>query len=319
MAGEFELIERLRQATRQPREDVRLDIGDDAAVLAMPPGHELVAALDTMVEGTHFLPGTAPDALGWKLLATNLSDLAAMGAQPAWAMLGLTLPRADAAWIDGFARGFAQLAARYRLALVGGDTTGGPLAMSVAIHGFVPAGAAITRHGAQVGDVVFVTGTLGDGAAGLSCARALRQDAHAQLLLERMRRPTPRVEAGLALRGVAHACIDVSDGLVQDLGHICAASGVGAELDAAALPLSPALCASFDDAAARRFALAGGDDYELCFCVPAACADSVPVLLAECGGATRIGRIVAGTGVRVRDTDGAWLKPARLGWDHFAP
>ena len=319
---EFRLIDRIRERTAQPREDVRLGIGDDAALLAVPAGQELAVAIDTMVEGVHFPAGTAPADIGWKALAVNLSDLAAMGATPAWALLALTLPRPDAAFVDGFAEGFAQLAGQYRLALVGGDTTRGALTLSVAVHGFVPPGQALTRAGAQVGDAVLVTGTLGDAAAGLRCLPS-RMDVQAtarDFLVNRLNRPTPRVAAGLALRGRASACIDVSDGLLADLGHLCTASGVGAEIDAALLPCSPALLGAFDEAAVRDFALTGGDDYELCFTVPAARMDEVRDDLAKLGcGATRIGRIVAGEGVRVRGADGEWLEPARSGWDHFAP
>lgn len=319
---EFRLIDRIRERTTQPRDDVRLGIGDDAALLAVPAGQELAVAIDTMVEGVHFPEGTAPADIGWKALAVNLSDLAAMGATPVWALLALTLPRPDAAFVDGFAEGFAQLAGQYRLALVGGDTTRGALTLSVAVHGFVPPGQALTRAGAQVGDAVLVTGTLGDAAAGLRCLPS-RMDVQAtarDFLVNRLNRPTPRVAAGLALRGRASACIDVSDGLLADLGHLCTASGVGAEIDAALLPCSPALLGAFDEAAVRDFALTGGDDYELCFTVPAARMDEVRDDLAKLGcGATRIGRIVAGEGVRVRGADGAWLEPARSGWDHFAP
>ncbi|MFK2929647.1 thiamine-phosphate kinase [Dyella agri] len=321
---EFRLIDRIRERTAQGREDVRLGIGDDAALLAVPPGMELAAAVDTLVEGVHFPVGTAPADIGWKALAVNLSDLAAMGATPAWALLALTLPdtlapAAREAFVDGFADGFAALAGSQRLALVGGDTTRGPLAVSVTVHGFVPAGQALLRAGARVGDAVLVTGTLGDAAAGLALWQRAESDARAASLVARLNRPTPRLAAGLALRGHANACIDVSDGLLADLGHICAASGVGAEIEAALLPRSSALLGLFDDAAARDLALSGGDDYELCFTVPAARATEVQADLARLGcGATRIGRIVAGEGVRVRDADGGWLEPSRRGWDHFA-
>ena len=319
---EFSLIERLRERTACPRDDVRLGIGDDAAVLAVPGGMELAVAVDTMVEGVHFLPGQAPFDLGWKALAVNLSDLAAMGAVPAWALLALTLPTAWAAsereaFVDGFAEGFAALARAHRVALVGGDTTGGPLAMSVTVHGFVPPGQAITRAGAQVGDVVLVTGTLGDAVAALHLLRAGEAQAADAPLLERMHRPTPRVAAGLALRGRAHACQDISDGLVADLGHICTASGVGAVIDADALPRSAALRARFGEATARDFALACGDDYELVFTAPEAAVATICRELEPHGGATRIGRIVAGRGVRVHDAQGREVTPTQQGWDHF--
>jgi len=316
---EFSLIDRIRQRTAQSRDDVRLGIGDDAALLAVPSGQELAVAIDTMVEGVHFPRDTPAADIGWKALAVNLSDLAAMGATPAWALLALTLPRADEALIDGFADGFAQLAQTYRLALVGGDTTRGALTISVAVHGFVPPGKALTRAGAQVGDAVLVTGTLGDAASGLQLLQQRRRgDAQSNYLIERLNRPTPRVAAGLALRERASACIDVSDGLLADLGHICATSGVGAEIEAALLPRSSALLDLFDDVSSRGFALSGGDDYELCFTVPPQRVASVQADLARLGcGATRIGRIVEGEGVKVRDANGQWLESAHQGWDHF--
>ena len=323
---EFRLIDRIHARTAQVREDVRLGIGDDAALLAVPAGQELAVAIDTLVEGVHFPLGTAPADIGWKALAVNLSDLAAMGATPAWALLALTLPElpaeAQAARVDGLADGFAQLAQAYGVALVGGDTTRGPFALSVAVHGFVPPGQALHRGGARTGDLVFVTGTLGDAAAGLQ-RLALSADPDEEkrrgFLRARLNRPQPRVAAGLSLRGRASACIDVSDGLLADLGHLCAASAVGAEIEVERLPLSSALLGSCDEAAAHDYALAGGDDYELCFTVPPALAGEVQADLARLGcGAARIGRIVEAPGVRVRGTEGEWLTPARRGWDHFA-
>ncbi|TAL90607.1 MAG: thiamine-phosphate kinase [Rhodanobacter sp.] len=320
---EFDLIELIRQRTAQPRDDVRLGIGDDAAVLAVPAGQELAVAIDTLVDGVHFPRGTAPADIGWKALAVNLSDLAAMGASPAWALLSLTLPQADSAFVEGFVEGFVQLAQPHRLALVGGDTTRGPLTVSIAVHGFVPPGQALTRQGARVGDVVLVTGTLGDAAAGLHVLQQpARHDDGSSLrefLVGRLNRPTARVAAGIALREQAHACIDVSDGLLADLGHICTASGVGAEIDAALLPRSSALLGLYDNTTALQFALSGGDDYELCFCVPASRLAQVQADLSRLGGgATRIGRIVAGAGVRVRGRDGTWLESGSSGWEHFA-
>jgi thiamine-monophosphate kinase len=324
---EFRLIDRIRERTAQGREDVRMGIGDDAALVAPPVGQELAIAIDTMVEGVHFPQGTAPADIGWKSLAVNLSDLAAMGASPAWALLALTLPPQSREhvqqFIDGFAEGFAQLAQPHRLALIGGDTTRGALAVSVAVHGFVPPGKALTRAGARAGDVVLVTGTLGDAAAGLQLlqqgARIDEGDGRAAYLIERLNRPTPRLAAGLALRERASACIDVSDGLLADLGHICEASGLGAEIDAPLLPRSSMLLGAFDEATARDFALAGGDDYELCFTVPSSLVAEVQTDLARMGcGATRIGRMVEGNGVRARDERGQWLEATHRGWDHFA-
>jgi thiamine-monophosphate kinase len=315
---EFDLIDRIRRHTSVHRDDVLTGIGDDAAVVAVPAGRELAIAVDTLVEGIHFPPGTDPADIGWKALAVNLSDLAAMGATPAWALLALTTPDGDEAFFDGLARGFAELATPYRLALIGGDTTRGPLTVTVAVHGFIAPGEALLRSGARVGDVVMVTGTLGDAAAGLRCLEEHDLTPYASMI-DRLNRPVPRVSAGQALRGVATACIDISDGLVADLGHICTASGVGASIDAALLPRSSALLTHFAEADAQDFALGGGDDYELCFTVPADQAAEVGAVLSRLGcGATRIGRIVEGAGVRVVDDAGETLMPARSGWNHFA-
>jgi len=315
---EFDLIERIRRHTDTHRDDVAVGIGDDAAVVVVPAGRELAIAVDTLVEGIHFPVGTAPADIGWKALAVNLSDLAAMGATPAWALLALTLPSPDEAFIDGLARGFAELATPYRLALIGGDTTRGPLTVTVTVHGFTTPGQALLRSGARVGDVVMVTGTLGDAAAGLRCLAEADIAPYASLV-ERLNRPTPRVAAGQALRGIATACVDVSDGLVADLGHICNKSRVGAEIDPALLPHSSAMLTNFHDVDAIAFALSGGDDYELCFTVPADKASDVAADLARVGcGATRIGRIVEGEGVRVVDAAGQVRKPERAGWNHFA-
>lgn len=315
--AEFDLIDLIRDRCAVARDDVRLGIGDDAALLAVPLGNLLAVSTDTLVSGVHFLPGTAASDIGWKALAVNLSDLAAMGAEPAWATLALTLPSADARWVAAFADGFAELARRHRVALVGGDTTQGALSITVTIHGFVPPGAALTRAGARAGDGVYVTGTLGDAAAALS--RLQSKSACDPQLVERLHRPMPRVAQGLILRSRATSCIDVSDGLVADLGHICAASGVAAEIDADTLPASPALIAAFAAEDRRAFQLVGGDDYELCFSAPDAIASGLLRELADSGcAATRIGRVVAGAGVQVRDANGNPLALPSAGWEHFA-
>ncbi len=323
---EFDLIEAIRARSAMRRDDVLLGIGDDAALLRPPPGHALAVALDTLIEGVHFPVGTAPADIGYKALAVNLSDLAAMGATPAWALMSLSLPHAERRYVEQLLDGFMALAEPHRVALVGGDTVRGPLAISITVHGFVPEAQALRRSGARPGDAVFVTGTLGDAAAGLACLDRERDDADRLLtasvdsrkaLLARLNRPTPRIAAGQLLRGAASACIDVSDGLVADLAHLCAASGVGAQLDAGALPLSSALLTLFADPA-RDFALTGGDDYELCFTASAERAGPILADLARSGGgATRIGRIVEGQGVDVRDADGRPLKVSTQGWDHF--
>jgi len=312
--SEFSLIERIRRRV-QTRSDVVLGIGDDAALLQVPPDRLLVAAQDTLNVGVHFPATTAPADVGWKALAVNLSDLAAMGAEPAWCLLSLSLPAADEVWLDAFIDGFSELAALHRVALVGGDTTRGPLSLSIAAHGFVPPGQALCRAGANVGDEVWVTGTLGDAAAALRQWSAGRPVALE--LQSRLDRPTPRVAAGIALRGLASACIDVSDGLLADLGHLLEASGVGADIDIAGLPTSAAL-AAWNDESRWQAQLSGGDDYELCFTAPQALRAQVERALAATGtAATPIGRIVAKRGCRVRTPQGSDWHPARHGYRHF--
>ena len=326
--AEFDLIELIRARCNVAREDVRLGIGDDAALLVPPRGQLLAISTDSLVGGVHFPDDTRACDIGWKALAVNLSDLAAMGATPAWATLTLTLPRADSRWVSEFADGFASLAAEFKLALVGGDTTQGQLNIGVCVHGFVPQGAALLRSGARVGDAIFVTGTLGDAAAGLRCLDTSSDDAQRlfnapagtrEALLARLNRPTPRVNQGLALRGQASACIDVSDGLVADLGHICNASGVGAQIEVDALPASPALLRLFDADMRRTLQLSGGDDYELCFTANAQTAPNLLGDIARSGcAATRIGRIVATPGVYLSDGHGQAVPLDRSGWEHFA-
>lgn len=313
---EFDLIDVIRARCGQARHDVTLGIGDDAAVLDVPPDRQLVACTDTLVAGVHFPETTLPEDIGWKALAVNLSDLAAMGAEPAWALLALTLPDGDARFVEAFVDGFAALAREHHVALVGGDTTQGPLSVTVTAMGSVRAGQALTRAGAHAGDTVFITGTLGDAAGGLKVRESKQRPARA--LLARLNRPEPRIAAGLALRGIASACIDVSDGLLADLGHVCTASRIGAEIDADALPISPALTAAFDSRTCLGFALSGGDDYELCFTASAARGAEVVEMLERAGcGATRIGRIVAGVGVRILDAHGNAMATPHAGWEHF--
>ena len=267
--GEFELIARYFSRP-VARRDVLVGVGDDAALLEVPAGQVLAAATDTLVEGRHFLPDAPPESVGHQALAVNLSDLAAMGAEPAWTLLALSLPEPDTHWLEGFARGFHALADRAGLTLVGGDTVRGPRVVTVQVLGFVPAGLALRRDGARPGDVLYASGSLGDAAAGLELLRDGRRADTDSPLVRRYRFAEPRLALGMALRGVASAAMDVSDGLLGDLGKLCDASGVGAILELEQLPLSPALLASFDATQAERFALGGGDDYELVFTVPRA-------------------------------------------------
>ena len=321
--GEFELIERYFRAgangVLQRRGDVDLGIGDDAALLRMPPDRQLVAALDTLVEGRHFPFGCAPASIGHRALAVNLSDLAAMGAQPCWFLLALTLPDSDAAFLDAFASGLHALANRYDVALVGGDTTAGPLAVSVQALGTVEPGTALLRSGGSAGDLLYVSGTPGDAAAGLALLQHPESDTTApmQFLLQRFLYPEPRVELGRALRGMASACIDVSDGLAADAAKLSGASGCGASIDAAKLPLSEALVQVMGARRAVQYALNGGDDYELCFTVPAARRQQFEAQLTnvKCR-VTCIGMLEKQSGLRVTH-DGVAVACDTHGYDHF--
>lgn len=319
MTGEFDIIRRHFAAATPPRDDVSTGIGDDAAVLQAPAGHELVACIDTLVAGRHFPANTAPRAIGHKALAVNLSDLAAMGAQPAWCMLTLTLPDYDQDWLAGFMQGFAALAQQFDLQLVGGDTTRGPLSVTVSAHGFVPVGQAILRHGAQAGDHIHVTGTLGD--AGL--ALQLGDDAPDELRA-RLDYPAPRVEAGLRLRGLATAAIDISDGLLADLGHLLERDALGASIELDQLPQSFAFQDGVRNAGPHaadllhEVPLNAGDDYELCFTAPADRQADIEAVCADIDcGCTRIGVIDAQPGIRCLQAHAAGFVPAHMGFDHF--
>ncbi|PJK07802.1 thiamine-phosphate kinase [Lysobacteraceae bacterium NML08-0793] len=313
--AEFDLIERIRRRSLA-RPDVLLGIGDDAALLAPPARMQLVVATDTLNHGVHFPPQTHSFDIGWKSLAVNLSDLAAMGAQPAWVSLSLSLPDADSGWLDGFIDGFMQLAAQHDMALIGGDTTRGPLSVCVSVIGFIEPGKALRRDAAQVGDDVWVSGTLGDAAAAL----ALWQQGSPmpQALRQRLDRPEPRLALGQQLAGLAHAAIDISDGLLADVGHIAAASRVGIEIDLQHLPTSAALQA-LDVAQQTRlhWQAGGGDDYELCFTAPAAQRDAILARAYACAtGVSRIGRVRAGAGVSAL-LSGQPVQANRSGFQHF--
>ena len=312
--AEFDLIERIRQRVAS-RGDVVLGIGDDAALLQVPAGMQLVVAMDALNSGVHFPPETAPADIGWKALAVNLSDLAAMGALPAWCTLSLSLPDANSDFVDGFLDGFLALAEQHDIALVGGDTARGPLSICVTVHGFIEPGTALRRDGACIGDDLWVSGSLGDAAAALSQWRA--GGAIDPGLRARLDRPTPRVSLGRALRGIATSCIDISDGLLADLGHVCKASDVGVRVDVDALPASQALRACFDAEAIRRLQATGGDDYELCFSAPVELRSAVIEAASTHAPVTRIGRIVSRNGVSALDASGVAWQPGQAGFRHF--
>ncbi len=322
MLSEFDLIKQYFQRARPAGPQTVLGIGDDCALLAPSPGKLLAVSSDMLVEDRHFFAGADPFRLGHKSLAVNLSDLAAMGAAPLGFTLALALPKADRDWLDGFSRGLFALADRHGCELVGGDTTKGPLNICITIFGELAPGQALRRDAARAGDDIWISGTLGDARLALAACLdevELDPDAHA-LAAQRLHAPTPRVALGrlLAEGRLAHAALDISDGLVGDLGHILAASRVGATLDVDALPAGPVLARQAPDLR-RRFAAAGGDDYELCFTAPAAHRDAILAAGERSGTAvTRVGRIEAEAGLRLVDRDGAPLALQLHGWDHFS-
>jgi len=298
-----------------------LGVGDDCALLAPSPGMQLAVSSDMLLEGRHFSPQDSPAGIGHKSLAVNLSDLAAMGATPRWATLSIALPDVNDAWLTAFARGFFRMADLHGIELVGGDTTRGALTLSITVMGEVPPGQALRRDGAQAGDDIWVSGVLGSAAMALAYrqGRLFMEQVDAARVLPALYLPMPRVELGVALRGIAHSAIDISDGLLGDLGHILQRSKTGAVIEFAALPTLPVVQNYLQEAVARNCVLAGGDDYELCFTAPPANRD---VVLAAATSAdvsvTRIGRITAEPGLTVIGTDGQPLPIEHTGYDHFA-
>jgi len=333
---EFDLI---RRYFTRPAPSALLGVGDDAALLQVSAGNVLAVSCDMLVSGTHFFADADPFLLGHKALAVNLSDMAAMGAVPRWATLAIALPNADEAWLEKFSAGFFSLARQHGVELVGGDTTRGPLNLCVTIFGEVSAQQALRRSGAQIGDEIWVSGTLGDAALALAHLqnRIVLNEAELAHCVVALHKPQPRVALGLALRGIANSAIDISDGLLADLGHILDASQVGAEIDFSLLPVSdvlrslspspsPAGGRGVRDSAGeggaqsliQQCALAGGDDYELCFTIPATRHAEVLHIAAQLDlPLTRIGKVVAGHGCIVHDAAGNPLNIETCGYDHF--
>jgi thiamine-monophosphate kinase len=308
--SEFTLIRRFFTQQRVTNPSTRLGIGDDCALLAIPDGYELAVTTDTMVENVHFFAGTDPELLGHKLLAVNLSDLAAMGAKPISVTLALTLPKVDENWLAAFARGLLNLAERYAVDLIGGDTTSGPLTLTVQAMGLVPKGQALRRSAARPGDCIYMTGFLGDAGLGLKIEQGF-SCAEPEAALSRFHRPEPQTEAGQALIGIANACIDLSDGLAGDLGHILEQSRVGACLDWDALPLSEAVLAYVNETGDWSMPLTAGDDYELCFTVSPEQAAQLTI------AATKIGIIESRPGLRLNKS--GTIKPLEVkGFEHFS-
>lgn len=319
MLSEFDLI--ARYFTRPLRHDSRaaLGIGDDCALLTPAPGTQLAISSDMLVEGRHFFPNANPAKLGHKCLAVNLSDLAAMGAKPVAFTLALSLPEAKPEWLAAFSEGLFKLADAHGCELIGGDTTKGPLNICITVFGELPSGQALRRDAARAGDDVWISGTLGEARLALAgCREEIMLDTAAiEAAAVRLDEPIPRVALGIALRGVAHAAIDISDGLIGDLGHVLQRSGVGATVNVDALPAGPTLERRSQDMR-RRFALAGGDDYELCFTAPVSKRNAVAAAArAAATTVTRVGSIEAAAGLRLTDADGAPLDLQLSSFDHF--
>ncbi|TNG01087.1 MAG: thiamine-phosphate kinase [Gammaproteobacteria bacterium] len=320
MPSEFELIRQLSELQAVRRNEVRLGIGDDAALLDIPADNELVLTTDTLNGGVHFPEQTLPEDIGYKSLAVNLSDLAAMGATPVAANLSLSLPKADESWLKRFAEGFFQVADQYDVQLVGGDTTRGPLSISVTAMGFVRKGRALLRSGAMPGDMIYVTGHLGDAGAALLALQGELKLSGPQndQLLKRLNRPEPRNQVGQRLSGLASACIDLSDGLIADLGHILQRSHTGATLYVERLPVSPTLQTCFDLAGGWYVPLSSGDDYELCFTIPESRQAEVESIVQDFDlPITWIGMIESLPGLRLLMDDGSEYSGGAGGYDHF--
>lgn len=319
MIHEFDLINRYFKPQLVLRNDVALGIGDDCALLSPPHGQLLAITTDTLVENIHFFPHACAKSLGHKVVAVSLSDLAACGAEPAWATLSLTLPSIDVQWLDKFSATFLRVLQQYRVQLVGGNTTRGPLSITTQLIGFVPQTLALRRDNAQPGDDIYVTGTLGDAGIALSClkhihplsAQALAQIQH------RLDYPIPRVKAGLVIRDKIHAAIDISDGLAADLGHILAQSQVGATVYLAELPLSSIL-QQLPKTTAWQAALTAGEDYELCFTAAPTQRTAIEAALTNIGcPCQRVGTIELAPGLRVRYPDGQPFPLQQRGFTHF--
>ncbi|MDY4349915.1 thiamine-phosphate kinase [Pectobacterium brasiliense] len=320
--GEFDLIARYFNRVRSSRRDVELGIGDDCALLTVADKQMLAVSTDTLVSGAHFLPDIDPADLGYKSLAVNLSDLAAMGADPAWLSLAITLPKSNSQWLSAYSDSLFELLDYYGMQLVGGDTTRGPLSLTLTIHGLVPVGRALTRRGARIGDWIYVTGSLGDSAAGLAILQNtlhVEDEKARQGLIQRHLRPQPRILQGQALRDLASSAIDLSDGLISDLQHILKASECGARINLESIPQSDWLRGCVDEEQALRWALSGGEDYELCFTVPEINRGALELALGHLGADyTCIGQIgPSSEGLRFfRDNKATELN--WKGYDHFS-
>lgn len=323
MPSEFDII-RQYFTFNAARDDVVLGIGDDAAIVTVPEGYQLVQSVDTLVSGIHFPVETSPQDIAYKSLVVNLSDMAAMGAEPAWFTLAITLPSDDEDWLKAFSESLSDLAKEFNLQLIGGDTTNGPLCISITINGFVPTGQALTRNKAQVTDKVYVSGTIGDAALALAAwqDQCLLRDDTVNYLNEKLNRPTPQIELGLFLRDYASACIDISDGLIADLGHIIEESqidnGLGATINFESIPLSREFQENITDKTLSvPLILSGGDDYELCFTIPKNKQSQFEDVIKEYGfQVTCIGEIDEQAGLRCL-LDNKEIDIQQMGYQHF--
>lgn len=318
--GEFDLIKRYF-SRKSLQNDVILSVGDDCAITSIPTGYQLAITTDTLVEGTHFLPSISPADLAYKSVAVNLSDLAAMGATPTWMSLALTLPEIKEAWLAEFSQSLFAILDRYGVSLIGGDTTKGSLSITLTAQGFLPENKGLFRHQAKVDDWIFVSGFLGDSAAGLDLLlqnRKIENESN-RYLIQRHLRPTPRVELGLAIRSFSCCALDISDGLLADLEHILERSQVGAEIYLENLPLSRHLCIQYEQTQAEKFALTGGEDYELCFTVSEEKREEMEQVLRSQGiKVTCIGKILPQTsGLNLLKNGEKVALPEHCGFDHF--
>lgn len=317
MPGEFDIIRRFFKPLKSDHASVSLGIGDDCALVSVPLGTELALSLDTLVEGVHFLPTISPDDLAWRIVSSSVSDLAAMGATPRWLTLGCTLSSVNEDWLATFGEALHQACSLYQLQLIGGDTTSGPChVFSAQVHGFVPSGKALQRNKANIGDLIVVSGTLGDSRAGLAMVTEEIQ-SRCEFLLERYHRPSARIALGQYLIGKASAAIDISDGLLADLGHLLEASSVSARIDIEKLPMSPEFKLHAGQKA-ELWALTGGEDFELCFTIPESELNDLNDFCSNHAfNATVIGKIVNGKGMRLVKNNTLYQEPSVLGFDHF--
>jgi thiamine-monophosphate kinase len=318
--SEFELIEKYFRNLTDEDSSVQCGIGDDAAIIKVPDNMELVLSIDTLLEGTHFPAGTHPSDIAYKALAVNLSDMAAMGAVPKWVLLSISLPEGDEVWLEQFASGFLKLAKQHSVKLIGGDISRGPLSITMQIQGLVPTGKALKRGGAEQGDLIYVSGTLGDAGVGLDIIQQKLVIVNEQKMffLNSLNRPEISIDAGIHLRDVASSAIDISDGLISDLGHILEASHVGAEIEMEKIPLSEGMQLCIDKIAAWNYALTSGDDYKLCFTASAEKHDLIMNIFEEINiPVSCIGKVAGERGLRCKDPEGNYFEPTGSSYTHF--